>query len=294
MPLTIDRICIYFIQGARMLNLLKVGSLLFFITINLQAKKFEIPPLSESFHEWGQASRSSLDPENIKLVVWNILKAKEDSFISEFSSFGATDIFMLQEVDNSEEFFKAYKAYPDHKIHFGTSFNYRRGMFGGDRYLSGTAISSRVDALESGMIRTKDLEPFVKTPKVVTWALLPIVGKKDLLVVNIHGLNMTSNKKFIKQLDECEELINKHDGPVIFAGDFNTSDEEKVNAMWTLVWRTKLKSVTFENDQRKRSRFSGLIIDYTLVRGLEVKSSEIYTELEASDHKGMGVTFRAL
>lgn len=281
-----------------MLKLTKVGSLLFvslFIAMNVNAKKFEIPPLDESFHQWGNPTRSSLNPHHVKLVVWNILKAKEDSFIKDFTSFGRdTDIFMLQEVDNSEEFFKAYEAYPNHQIHFGTSFNYRRGLWGGDRYLSGTAISSQVDVMDSGMIRTKKNEPFVKTPKVVTWAKFPVTGKKDLLVVNIHGLNMTKNKHFKAQLDECEEIILAHDGPVIFAGDFNTSDEEKLNAMWTLAWKTKLKTVTFENDQRKRSRFSKIIIDWTLARGIEVISSEVYSSLKGSDHKAMGVTFNIL
>ncbi len=265
------------------------------ISVNTQAKKFEIPPLDESFFEWGNSKRANLDPENINLVVWNILKAKEESFIKDFKSFGSnTDIFMLQEVDNSDQFFKAYEAYPDHQIHFGASFNYRRGWFGGERFLSGTAISSRVGVLDSGMIRTKEKEPFVKTPKVVTWGVLPIEGKRDLLIVNIHGLNMTKNKDFKKQMKECQNLIESHDGPVIFAGDFNTSDEEKLNAMWTVAWYTKLKTVTFENDQRKRSKFSKIIIDHVLYRGLEVKSSQVYGALKGSDHKAMGVSFKAL
>lgn len=265
------------------------------LSINTQAKKFEIPPLDESFYEWGSASRSSLDPENINVVVWNILKAKEESFISDFASFGQnTDIFMLQEVDNSDEFFKAYKSYPSHQIHFGASFNYRRGWFGGERFLSGTAISSRIGALDAGMIRSKDKEPFVKTPKVVTWGVLPIEGKKDLLIVNIHGLNMTKNKDFKRQMKECQELIESHDGPVIFAGDFNTSDEEKLDAMWTVAWYTKLKSVKFDNDSRKRSKFSQIIIDHVLYRGLEVKNSKVYGALKGSDHKAMGVSFKVL
>ncbi len=269
--------------------------LLLGLSINTQAKKFEIPPLDESFFEWGQSSRSALNPENINVVVWNILKAKEDSFNRDFKSFGRdTDIFMLQEVDNSKDFFKAYESYPEHQIHFGASFNYRRGWFGGDRFLSGTAISSKVAAVDSGMLRSRAKEPFVKTPKVVTWGLLPIEGHKDLLIVNIHGLNMTKNKDFAVQMKDCQKLIEKHDGPVIFAGDFNTSDKEKLDAMWTVAWYTKLKSVTFENDTRKRSRFSKIIIDHVLYRGLEINSSKVYGKLKGSDHKAMGVNFRVL
>jgi len=265
------------------------------LSINTQAKWFEIPPLSESFIKWRGPARAALNPEKIDIVVWNILKAKRDTFAKDFAAFGkGTDIFMLQEVANTDNFFKAYEAYPEHQIHFGVSFNYKKSLFKKERILSGTAISSPVAMIDSGMYRTLHKEPFVRTPKVVTWGILPVEGNQDLLIVNIHGLNMTKNKYFKIQMEKCQEIIEGHNGPVIFAGDFNSSNKTKINAMADLARATGLKEVTFKKDDRRRSRFSKLFIDHILYRGLEVKTSRVYGEFDGSDHKAMSASFRVL
>jgi len=269
--------------------------LLLGLSMNIYGKRLKIPPLSESFLQWRQPTRSTLDPENIDIVVWNIYKAKRDNFVKDFNVFGSgTDIFMLQEVTNTDNFFKAYEAYPKHQIHFGISFNYKKGWFRKGRVLTGTAISSPVAMIDSGMYRTIHKEPIVRTPKVATWGILPIAGKEDLLVINIHGLNMTRNKYFKLQIKKCQEIIEAHSGPVIFAGDFNSSSKKKINIMGDMARITGLKEVHFVNDQRRRSKFSRLFIDHILYRGLEVKTSRVYSELDGSDHKAMSASFRAL
>lgn len=254
-----------------------------------EAGVFKIPPLEESFYQWGESTRSELDPENIKVVVWNILKAKKKKFQRDFAAIGSdTDIFMLQEVNDSDDFFEAYESYPNHQIHFGTSFTYKKRTFWGKRLKSGTAISSSASISDSGMVRSKELEPFVKTPKVVTWAKLPIAySDTELLAINIHGLNMTKNKDFAAQVEMCGKLIQNHKGPVVFGGDFNTSDLEKYNAMMNVVIENGLVAVPFKNDERRRSKFSKLIIDHTFIRGLQIKNAEVLHKLKSSDHKAM-------
>ena len=194
---------------------------------------------------------------------------------------------MLQEVSLVPDFFKSFEAYPDHEVHFGASFSQRKWR---KRVESGTAISSAVRPLDSGMMRTAQLEPFVKTPKVVTWMKLPFEGREEsLLLVNIHGLNMTKNRDFRSQMQECKRLIEAHSGPVIFAGDFNTSDNEKYNDMISVIQKTGLVPVAFMNDERKRSRFSKLVIDHTFIRGMDVIGANVFHKLKASDHKAMGL-----
>lgn len=258
---------------------------------NSFGKRFDVPPLEESFYTWGQTSEDALDSQNIHVVVWNILKSKKRKFYKEFTSFGKkTDLFLLQEVSTVDNFFDALSYYDGHNIHFGASFAYKKW---GKSLLSGTAIASRIPASDAGMLRTKDLEPFVKTPKVVTYVRVPIKdSESDLLVLNIHGLNMTKNSAFKRQLDECESMIASHEGPVIFAGDFNTSDMEKYNDMIALAQRMKLVPVAFLNDKRKKSRFSRLIIDHVFIRGLDVTSAQVLDDYKASDHKAMEMVLK--
>lgn len=274
--------------------MLKGHGILFLILISFfstasQARRFEIPPKEKSFIKYGHAKETGLNSEHFEVVIWNILKAKKKNFAKEFSTFGSnTDIFLLQEVAIVGDFFNAYKNYSNHEIHFGTSFSYEKR---GNTILSGTAISSSIEPISSGMLRTKELEPFVKTPKVVTWMKVPFKGdERSLLLVNIHGLNLTKNDAFEKQMDECARLIRTHDGPVIFAGDFNVSDIEKFNMMNQVALDLNLSPVAFLNDKRKKSKFSRLVIDHTFVRGLRVKTAEIHTKLKASDHKAMSLS----
>ncbi len=250
---------------------------------------FKIAPIEKSFVKYGNAKSRGLNPKKFNVVVWNILKAKKKDFRKEFASFRPhPDIFMLQEVNIVPDFFNAFRYYPQHEIHFGSSF-YRKKR--GKEIHSGTAISSRFNPEDSGMIRTRELEPIVKTPKVVTWMKIPFEGvNKSLLLVNIHGLNMTKNRDFFKQMDSCARLIAKHDGPVIFAGDFNTSDMEKYNKMNQVALDLNLVPVAFLNDKRKKSKFSRLVIDHIFVRGMHVTNALVHNELKSSDHKAMSIS----
>lgn len=253
----------------------------------VQAKKFRIPSLESSFKVFGSATEQALNPKKFTVVVWNILKSKKRRYRSEFKSFGKVDAFMLQEVNLVPEFFDSYQDYADHEIHFGASFSQRKWR---KRIESGTAISSSVRPIDSGMMRTTQLEPVVKTPKVVTWMKLPFQGRPEtLLLVNIHGLNLTKNRDFRAQMLECKKLIDSHKGPVIFAGDFNTSDNEKYNDMISVIQKTGLVPVAFMNDERKRSRFSKLVIDHAFIRGMDVIQANVFHKLKASDHKAMGL-----
>ncbi len=261
--------------------------LLFSLTIESNARIHKIPELDNSFKVFGSASEQSLNPDGFDIIVWNIYKARKKNFIKDFKSFGKVDIFMLQEVSLVDDFFSSYKAYSDHEVHFGTSFLEKKFR---SSIESGTAISSSVRPVDSGMIRSSQLEPLVKTPKVVTWMKLSFEGREEkLLLVNIHGLNMVKNRDFRAQMKECEKLIISHRGPLIFAGDFNTSDREKYNDMISVIQRAKLVPVAFLNDERKRSTFSGLVIDHTFIRGLNVLQGNVFHKIQSSDHKAMGL-----
>ncbi len=269
-------------------HLLLILFLISSFSISVHAQRFKIPPRDKSFLKYGQAEETGLNPEHFDVVIWNILKAKKKRFSKEFASFGLkTDLFLLQEVSIVGEFFNAYLPYSAHEIHFGASFSSNKK---GNVILSGTAISSNTKPVASGMLRSRELEPFVKTPKVVTWMKVPFKGlNTTLLLVNIHGLNLTKNRDFFKQMDECAKIINAHNGPVIFAGDFNTSDLEKYNKMNQVALDLNLSPVAFLNDKRKKSKFSRLVIDHTFVRGLRVKTARVHTELKGSDHKAMSL-----
>lgn len=267
---------------------LLAGLFLFLFSIcahagNPIADRFYIPELEDSFYQFGEAKGTSLDPENIQILVWNIYKADKKSFSRDMKKVGiGQDVLLIQEAETNNRMVSVLDLFHDYQFNLGVSFVTKK-----TNEATGTMIGSRVEMRNFNMLRTKDVEPIVETPKVVTTATFPIHGTDDeLLVLNIHGLNLTDNTAFLRQLLDCEKVIADHKGPVVFAGDFNTSDMEKYNAMMNIAFRQGMHTVGFRNDKRKKSTFSRLIIDHSFVRGLKVIDADV-PNLSGSDHAAM-------
>ena len=244
-----------------------------------------VPKLKDSHLVTGQASTQALNPESIKVMVWNIHKGKDKGFYEDFTHYGADrDILMIQELYNSKHVMDSLEQFNDFRFDIGISFRYRFKK----HIFSGTMIGSHVKPTYTKLSRTRDREPVVNTPKVLTIGSYPIEGHNDLLIINIHGMNVTSNKAFYRQVDDAIRAMSGHRGPIIFAGDFNTNRQKRIDYLQrNLVERLGFKDMQFRNDKRMRSAFTNLIIDFTFTRGLKVVDSEVLGDLESSDHKAM-------
>lgn len=245
---------------------------------------FVIPDLKFSFKTFGQAQESALNPDSIKVMVWNIYKAKKENFTRDFYQYvEGRDIVLLQEAISSE--MKIFLDLPVYQWDFGISFAYRSDL----KKFTGTMIGSSIKPRLAWMTRTLDIEPVVKTPKALTMATYPIAGTdQELMVVNIHGLNLTSQKPFERHLQLAIRQMRGHTGPIVFAGDFNTRTQGRMDYMiWLLVLQNDFKEMKFRNDERMRAFGTDHIIDFVFTRGLEIVDSEVLGELDSSDHKAM-------
>lgn len=249
-------------------------------------KRFFIPKIEESHVVFGKSSREELDPKHMKVFVWNILKASKKGFTQDFIYHGRdTDIFMLQEGSRNGLMEKAFEFFPGHRFDMGYSFIHRSKK----KYEpTGTVIGSSVEPSNVVIERTQDREPIIKTPKANTIGYYPIKGTdKELLIVNIHGMNMAGDAAFARHVDQCLEHIKNHTGPVIFAGDFNSKNDERLNHMVSGMHKHGLVPVSFRDDKRRKSKFSRAIIDYSFVRGIKIKDAWVLGKLKTSDHFAM-------
>ncbi len=245
---------------------------------------FVIPDLKLSFKTFGQTQETVLNPDSIKVMVWNIYKAKKDNFDRDFyQHVEGRDIVLLQESLSTE--MKLFLDLPLYQWDFGISFAYRSNL---QKY-TGTMIGSLVNPTLAWMARTKDVEPVVRTPKTLTMATYPIAGTdKELMVINIHGLNLTTQKPFERHLQLAMLQMKGHTGPVVFAGDFNTRTQARLDYMrWLLIQQNGFQEMKFRNDKRMRAFGTSHIIDFVFTRDLEILDSEVLGDLESSDHKAM-------
>ncbi len=245
-------------------------------------KKYEIPPLSQSHLQLGESSERALNPKSIKVLVWNILKGYKKTFDRDFSRMAMNqDLLLLQEGYWSDHVVSALEHLPNFQFDFAVSFIYKKD----NHTPTGTMLGSKVTPLDFRNIRTEGLESFICTPKTTSTAFYEIDGSdKDLLVINIHGMNFTSTAKFQAQVLQAVELIKNHDGPVIYAGDFNTHLKKRKKWLKKTLYNEGLFDINFKKDSRKKFLVGEL--DHFFVRGLAVKNA--WTEKnKSSDHAAM-------
>jgi endonuclease/exonuclease/phosphatase (EEP) superfamily protein YafD len=249
------------------------------------AKKFKIPAMADSHVKIGEASQSELNPNSIKVLVWNLYKGEKKGFAKDFKRLSnEQDILLLQEGYLDNHMTPVLESLTDFQFDMGVSFIYKKK----NNTKTGSFIGSRVKPDEVYFTRTKDLEPFIKTPKTTTYAYYPIEGSdKQLLALSIHGINFANHKAFVNHVNQSVDMIKNHDGPVIYGGDFNTRTRKRTRHLKRLMASLGMKEATFRNDKRMRAVKVGQILDHVFTKGLLVRDAEVLKDLKSSDHKAM-------
>lgn len=247
----------------------------------LPAYWFKVLPESQSLYSFGHADKPAL-PKNIKALIWNIKKAALFGWQAEFLLYGHDkNLFVLQEAYETERFEKTLGLFSNAQWSMGASFLYRRY---GDA-ATGTMIGSDTQPKEIFVRHTPDTEPVIATPKALTFAKYNIEDRDDeLLVISVHAINFETNGAFRRNMNQVEEEIEKHIGPVLLAGDFNTWNGSRTNYLSLMAKRLGLAEADYINGDQ-RMTFKGWYLDHIYTRGAEIKSVKVVGESMGSDHK---------
>lgn len=247
---------------------------------------FTILPEEQAHSKSGRASADALDPKSIKAIVWNIKKTQEPAWQDEFVNFSeGKDLLLIQEAYQNDLFNSTSLGMDGYRWDMGASFLYRRY----NNTATGTMIGSKARPTEILVKHSVDEEPVTGTPKSMTFAKYPIAGTgAELLAISVHGINLTSHGSFVRQMLQAKAEIEDHDGPVLFAGDFNTRTKRRTRYLMNLVKKLKLNEIKFKHaDYRMVWKFTRNYLDHGFVRGLDVKSAEVLKDSRGSDHMPM-------
>jgi endonuclease/exonuclease/phosphatase (EEP) superfamily protein YafD len=249
------------------------------------AKKFKIPAMADSHVQIGDASQSQLNPNSIRILVWNLYKGEKEGFTKDFKRLSIDkDILLLQEGYLDNYMTQTLESMSDFQFDMGVSFIYKKK----NNTRTGSFIGSRVKPDKVYFTRTKDFEPFIKTPKTTTYAYYPIAGSdKQLLALSIHGINFANHQAFVNHVNQSVDMIKNHDGPVIYGGDFNTRTKKRTRHLKRLMTSLGMKETTFRNDKRMRAVKVGQYLDHVFIKGLLVRDAEVLKNIKSSDHKAM-------
>lgn len=237
----------------------------------------------------GQCQASWISLSNtIKILTWNIAKlTKHDHWQQEFAGLlqkHQPDLIFLQEAwipARTEHFFSLAQI----PWHFAPNFldTYH------DHY-SGVLTATYAQCLSSRSLLTRHYEPIVQTPKVALLSEFALHDRQhNLLTVNAHLINFVELSSFRAQLIQIEGVMRQHEGPIIFAGDFNTWHQSRWDQLSQMTRRLGLQPVPFSViEKQKIKRFlNSPPLDYVFFRGFQSLpiSAKVIGATQSSDHQ---------
>lgn len=91
-------------------------------------------------------------------------------------------------------------------------------------------------------------------------------------------MNFNFGTPFLRQIQTVYEAIKDHEGPMIWAGDFNTWSKKRFIELRKITELLGLEWLEPENDRRF------LKLDHILYRGIIPKYATIGSNVKTSDH----------
>jgi endonuclease/exonuclease/phosphatase (EEP) superfamily protein YafD len=131
-------------------------------------------------------------------------------------------------------------------------------------------------------------EPLLGTPKATSVTEYPLQDREEsLLAINLHAVNFTLGmENFQAQFRALADLLKKHQGPIILAGDLNTWSEKRQTLVDNFMSDHGLGAVTFEPDLRTTA--FGRALDHIYIRGLQATFTQVIP-VSSSDHNPLRV-----
>lgn len=207
----------------------------------------------------------------LSLVTWNTHKLKDPDTIKAIGRIGTSaDLLFLQEAMYSDQWQTALIEELPMNFVFYKSFCFL------NHEITGVMTASRFSLLNSQALRSGDREPISYTHKVAGYSSFYLNGTL-IHLINIHSLNFNDGRPFEHQIDFLVEFASHLNGPLIWAGDFNTWNNLRID--YLLAQTKKLNLIELLPDNEVRNR----ILDHIFVRGFKIIRTEIVNET-SSDH----------
>ncbi|AVH28200.1 endonuclease/exonuclease/phosphatase family protein [Vibrio diabolicus] len=217
----------------------------------------------------------------INVLVWNIYKQNRNNWQSALNEFSADKQLLLLQEASMTPSFKQWLV----------DGNWVSNQVSAFKALgSGAGVISIAQGQPEKACAYTSKEPWLRLPKSALYSQYQLSNGERLAVVNVHAINFTvGTQEYVSQLTALEMLLKHHTGPILFAGDFNSWSESRVNAMRQALKAADLQEVTFSPDHRVQF-ITGLPLDHVFYRRLTLKYAKA-PQSDASDHNPLLLSF---
>jgi endonuclease/exonuclease/phosphatase (EEP) superfamily protein YafD len=218
---------------------------------------------------------------SLKVLVWNIYKQNRGDWSQGLNRFSQdATLLMLQEVADNDGFrhWLTNAGWQGYQV---AAFSYRdvdNGVL--------TAAKNKAN----DVCAFTSPEPWLRLPKSSLVTYHNLSDGRTLAVANLHAINFSLGlQAYRQQLEQVQAILDKHQGPIIFAGDFNSWNGQREHVMKGVMQALSLNEVSFSHDVRKRF-VTGYALDHIYYRGLKIEEAEVLSTT-ASDHNPLKVMF---
>lgn len=231
----------------------------------------------DSIWIWGKPQKKHL-PLHLKFVIWNLWKGSGGAkFQQEFLALvTASDLALTQEALLTHDMITCSAISGFQAVHGAT---YRRvdGCRDGVMTLCSAELAKAPERVISGTA-----EPFLKTTKasLLTYYHFGTAAHETLAVANLHSTLMRRPRTAGLEIRRVIERLEEHDGPVIFAGDFNTFSKAYLREIIKALKILDIEHVEILLDPRTRIGK----LDQVFVRGIQINKIFVDVNFKQSDH----------
>lgn len=210
--------------------------------------------------------------DQVDILSWNIQKASHSGWAQDLAELaGGVNLAFIQEAS-------VQARIP--RVLAGLYQAFARGYSTTEDETGVMTLSSSSPSLDC---QFTSWEPWLGTPKATSVTEFPLAGRTDrLLAINLHAVNFALGlDDFRRQFQSLVDLLARHEGPVILAGDLNTWSQERQALVDTFTSEFGLTPVAFNPDLR--STVFGRALDHIYVRGMHTVAARV-VPVATSDH----------
>ncbi len=217
----------------------------------------------------------------LSIFVWNIYKQQRLDWLTLLKEEESKhDLMLLQEAQSTPPLIKFAREYYEVADHVPA--------------IEMPNLASGVMTLATTLpIYTRSFqqkEPLLRLSKSALITLYPLYDGRLLMVINVHAVNFSLGvEAYETQIKTIANHVMLHDGPMIFAGDFNTWSRPRLYLLYRFARQMGLRPVTFKQD--RRTAVFNLPLDFIFYRELTLLESAVI-ETNASDHNPLTARFQ--
>lgn len=238
--------------------------------------KFRVVPDDRVLEQLAKANGTAINSQ-FDALVWNVKKAdQKEVWRADLQKLAVgTSFVLLQEGMQDDYMPTAIASLADFGWTMAKTF-----FMNIDQDATGVITGSILNPVSSDFLRSRDLEPLIKTPKISLLTTYKLADGSSLLVINIHAINFQTPAPFYRQIDDIITYVSTWNGKILFAGDFNTWIPARLKYLIEQSKTVGLIHVEFAVDPRPIQKK----LDHVFLKGCTATKAELLTQITSSDH----------